>query len=215
MIVEEIMKTDLVTLTPKNTVLEALQLMKDKQIRHIPIVDQDKKLVGLITSNTLKNKLSLEKIENTKSIRLEKFLEDIMIKEVITAHPLDFVEEIALTFYEMKISSLPIVSGGQLVGLVTASDLLYTYIELTGANKPSSKIDIRVEDRPGILSDILAIFKNHNANVLSVLLFPDSKNENYKIGTIRVQILNPLSIISDLKKVKFDVLWPNLPGITQ
>lgn len=215
MIAEEIMKTDLVTLTPKNTVLEALQIMKDKQIRHIPIVDQDKKLVGLITSNTLKNKLSLEKIENTKSIKLEKFLEEIMIKEVITAHPLDFVEEIALTFYEMKISSLPIVSGGQLVGLVTASDLLYTYIELTGANKPSSKIDIRVEDRPGILSDILAIFKNHNANVLSVLLFPDSKKENYKIVTIRVQILNPLSIISDLKKVKFDVLWPNLPGITQ
>ncbi|SOC36613.1 acetoin utilization AcuB family protein [Ureibacillus acetophenoni] len=212
MIVEEIMKTDLITLTPKNTVLDALQLMKNKQIRHIPIVDEDKKLVGLITSNTLKNRLSLENIENRK---LKNIIEDIMIKDLITAHPLDFVEEIALTFYEMKISCLPIVSGGKLVGLVTASDLLYTYIELTGANKPSSKIDIRVEDKPGILSDIMSIFKSHNANILSVLLFPDSKDEKYKIVTIRVQILNPLSIINDLKKENFNVLWPNLPGVTQ
>lgn len=212
MIVEEIMKTDLITLTPKNTVLDALQLMRNKQIRHIPIVDEGKKLVGLITSNTLKNRLSLENIENRK---LENIIEDIMIKDLITAHPLDFVEEIALTFYEMKISCLPIVSVGKLVGLVTASDLLYTYIELTGANKPSSKIDIRVEDKPGILSDIMSIFKSHNANILSVLLFPDSKDEKYKIVTIRVQILNPLSIINDLKKENFNVLWPNLPGVTK
>ena len=215
MIVEEIMKTTLITLLPSNTVKEALQLMKDQQIRHIPIVDKNQKLVGLVTSNTLKNNVSWNALEDTKSFVSEKLIEDIMIKDLITAHPLDFVEEIALTFYEMKISCLPIVTGGQLVGLVTASDLLYTYIELTGANKPSSKIDIRVEDRPGILSDILFVFKKHKANVLSVLLFPDSKNENYKIVTIRVQILNPLSIIKDLKKEKFDVLWPNLPGITQ
>ncbi|KGR77540.1 acetoin utilization AcuB family protein [Ureibacillus manganicus] len=213
MIVEEIMKTNLKTLSPRDTVKEALELMKEKHIRHIPIIDENRKLVGLVTSSTLKNKWNA--FSNTSSSESEKIIEDVMIKDLITAHPLDFVEEIAITFYEMKISCLPIVSGGQLVGLVTASDLLYTYIELTGANKPSSKIDIRIEDKPGILSDILVIFKNHHANVLSVLLFPDSKEENYKIVTIRVQILNPLSIIEELKKAKFNVLWPNLPGITK
>ena len=70
-----------------------------------------------------------------------------------------------------KISCLPIVSGGKLIGIVTTSDLLYTYIELTGANKPSSKIDIRVTDKPGTLSDIMNIFKNHKANILSVFVF--------------------------------------------
>ena len=213
MIVEEIMSTNLKTLSPMDTVKKALQLMKEKQIRHIPVINENKKLVGLVTSSTLKN--NWNSFSDSSSSVSEKIIEDIMIKDLITAHPLDFVEEIAITFYEMKISCLPIVSGGQLVGLVTASDLLYTYIELTGANKPSSKIDIRIEDKPGILSDILVIFKNHNANVLSVLLFPDSVNVNYKIVTIRVQILNPLSIIEDLKKANFDVLWPNLPGIAQ
>lgn len=215
MLVEEIMTTELITLSPKSTISEAIQIMKDKKIRHIPIVDENKKLVGLISSKTLKNEVSLYAINETKSPFSKKKIEDIMIKDVITAHPLDSVEEIALTFYEMKISCLPILSVGQLVGLVTAPDLLYTYVELTGANKPSSKIDIRVEDRPGILSDILVVFKKHKANVLSVLLFPDSNKENYKIVTIRVQIINPLAIIEDLKKEKFDVLWPNLPGISK
>lgn len=215
MLVEEIMTTELITLSPNSTISEAVQIMKDNKIRHIPIVDENKKLVGLVSSKTLKNEISLNAIIETGTPISEKKIEDVMIKNVITGHPLDFVEEIALTFYEMKISCLPILSGGQLVGLVTASDLLYTYVELTGANKPSSKIDIRVEDRPGILSDILVVFKKHNANVLSVLLFPDSKDEKYKIVSIRVQIINPLSIIEDLKKEQFNVLWPNLPGISQ
>lgn len=214
MIVEEVMTTDLITLTPANKVKDALHLMKDKKIRHIPIVDGNDNLVGLITSHSIKNALStIGNISNTPVY--EDKIESIMIKDIMVCHPLDFVEEIALTFYEMKISCLPVVSGGQLVGLVTTSDLLYTYIELTGANKPSCKIDIRVEDKPGILSKITMIIKMHNANVLSVLVFPDSSHENSKIVTIRVEILNPLSIIEDLKKEQFDVLWPNLPGITQ
>ncbi|RKJ20579.1 CBS domain-containing protein, partial [Butyricicoccus sp. 1XD8-22] len=44
MIIEEIMKTDVLTLSPKNTVRDALRLMKEKSIRHIPIIDNDKKL---------------------------------------------------------------------------------------------------------------------------------------------------------------------------
>src|SRR5690606_7276281 len=102
----------------------------------------------------------------------------IMTKDVIVGHPLDFVEDVALTLYESKISCLPIVSGGELVGIVTSTDVLFAYIELTGALKPSSKMDIRVIDRPGVLSDVLKTFKKHHANILSVLLYPDSENED-------------------------------------
>ena len=71
-----------------------------------------------------------------------------MVKDPLIGHPLDFVEEVALTFYESKVGCLPIVSGGKLVGIVTTTDLLYTYIELTGATEPGSKIEIRVSDTP-------------------------------------------------------------------
>lgn len=213
MIVEQIMKKEVYTLTPTDTLDDALTLMKEKNIRHIPIVDEQQKVVGLITSHDVNNALpSSLKIDSNQLI-YDTPIENFMVKDIIVGHPLDFVEDVAVTFYEAKISCLPIISGGKLVGIVTSSDLLHTYIELTGAHQPSSKIDIRIKDQVGELSDVLNIFKLHHANVLSVLVFPDARKENYRIITIRVQMMNPLSIIHDLRKQGFEVLWPNLPGV--
>lgn len=213
MIVEQIMKTEVYTLSPKQTLDAALKLMKEKNIRHIPIVDDSEKVVGLITSHDVNNVLpSRLKIESNHNI-YDTPIENFMMKDIIVGHPLDFVEDVALTFYESKISCLPIISKGKLVGIITSSDLLNAYIELTGAHKPSSKIDIRIKDRVGELSEVLNVFKNHHANVLSILVFPDDEDEQYRILSIRVQMMNPLSIINDLRQQGFVVLWPNLPGV--
>ena len=213
MIIEEIMNKDVHSLAPSNTVKDAIEVMREKKIRHIPIIEESGKVIGLITAHDLKNILPSSIKSNLNLTTYETPLENIMVKNPLIGHPLDFIEEVALTLYDSKISCLPIVSGGKLVGIVTTTDLLYTYIELTGANKPSSKIDIRVTDKPGILSDITEIFKMHHANVLSVLVYPSTKDEESKIISVRVQIINPLSIIEDLRKQGFDVLWPNLPGV--
>lgn len=213
MIVEEIMNRHVYSLSPTNTVNDAVRLMREKKIRHLPIVDGQGTVVGIITEHDVKNALPSCLKEEPNSTIHQTPIEEIMTKNPIIGHPLDFVEEVAVTFYETKISCLPIVSGGELIGIITTTDLLYTYIELTGAHKPSSKIDIRVSDKPGTLSDITQIFKEHKANVLSVLIFPDSKNENSRILSVRVQILNPLAIIGELRNQGFDVLWPNVPGV--
>lgn len=212
MIIEEIMNKDVYSLLPSNTVKDAIQLLKEKKIRHLPIVDDQNYVVGIITQHDLKNILPTSLTDDENQVTYDTTLDKIMVKNPLIGHPLDSVEDVALTLYESKISCLPIVTGGKLVGIVTTTDLLYTYIELTGANKPSSKIDIKVTDKPGILSNIAEVFKKHKANVLSVLVYPDSENDHSKILSIRVQIINPLLIIEDLRKEGFHVLWPNLPG---
>lgn len=215
MIIEEIMNKEIYSLLPSNTVKDAIQLMREKNIRHLPIVDEQNKVIGLVTEHDIKNIVSSNPNEDSTLPNNQTLLEKIMVKDPIVGHPLDFIEEVALTFYESKISCLPIVSGGKLVGIVTTTDLLYSYIELTGAHKPSSKIDIRATDKPGIMSNILATFKLHKVNVLSILVYPDSETENSRIISIRAQILNPLSIINDLRNEGFEVLWPHLPGVHQ
>lgn len=137
-----------------------------------------------------------------------------MVKNPIVGHPLDFVEEVASIFYDAKISCLPIVSAGKLVGIVTTTDLLYTYIELTGAHQPGSKIDIRVSNQPGMLFEISRVFQENKANVVSVLVYPDGDNTKSRIVSVRLQVMNPLHIIEDLRKQGYDVLWPNLPGVS-
>ena len=214
MIVEEIMHTELHTLLPTDTVRDALRIMRLHRVRHLPVVNEQRNVIGVVTERTIKEAMPsrLQEEPNPSSI-FDTSIEKIMMQDPIIAHPLDFVEDIALTFYESRIGCVPIVSGGKLVGIVTSTDLLYTYIELTGANTPGSKIDIRVSDKPGTLYEITKVIKDHHTNVQSVLVFPDSDNKENRILSVRVQTLNPLSIINDLREEGFDVLWPNLPGI--
>lgn len=214
MIVEEIMNEKPYTLAPTNTVQEALKLMREKKVRHLPVVDDEHHVLGVITERDIKEVLPSSLQDEPNSPIFNAKVEDIMVKDPLIGHPLDFVEEVALTFYESKIGCLPIVSGGKLVGIVTTTDLLYTYIELTGATEPGSKIEIRVSDTPGVLFEITKIFHQHHANVQSVLVYPDSENTQNKILSVRVKTLNPLAMIEDLRKEGFDVLWPNLPGVS-
>jgi len=214
MIVEEIMNDKPYTLAPTNTVQEALKLMREKKVRHLPVVDDEQHVLGVITERDIKEVLPSSLRDEPNSPIFNAKVEDIMVKDPLIGHPLDFVEEVALTFYESKIGCLPIVSGGKLVGIVTTTDLLYTYIELTGATEPGSKIEIRVSDTPGVLFEITKIFHQHHANVQSVLVYPDSENTQNKILSVRVKTLNPLAMIEDLRKEGFDVLWPNLPGVS-
>ncbi|HEY4623099.1 MAG TPA: acetoin utilization AcuB family protein [Solibacillus sp.] len=214
MIVEEIMNRELHTLMPENSVRDAVRLMREKNIRHVPIINSKKKIVGIITDHDIKKALPSCLKEEPNSTIYDAAIEEVMTKNPLVGHPLDFVEEVALTFYESKISCLPIVSANELIGIVTTTDLLYTYIELTGTNQPGSKIDIRVDNRPGMLFEITKVFHENKANVLSVLVYPDGESETTKILSVRLQVINPLQIIEELRNQGYNVLWPHLPGVT-
>jgi acetoin utilization protein AcuB len=214
MIVEEIMNPDVAFLAPTDTISQAILLMASKKIRHIPIVNDQQHVVGLITDRDIKDAAPSIFRANDNKEDLEKPLSSIMKEDVITGHPLDFVEEIAALFYEHKISCMPIIKDQCLVGIVTETDLLHTLVELTGAHQPGSQIEVKVANKAGMLLDITAIIKNHKANIQSVLVYPDKKDINYKIIVIRVQTMNPVAVIEDLKLAGHTVLWPNLPGVS-
>lgn len=214
MIVEEIMKTDVITLTKDDSIAGAILLMNEKKIRHLPIVDTDNRLVGLVTDRDIRD--AAPSIFHTEEFKedLQKPLKMIMKTEIITGHPLDFAEEIAAIFYEHHIGCLPILKDNKLVGIVTETDLLHTLVELTGAHQPGSQIEVKVPNKAGILCEILTVIRNRKANIQSVLVYPDKKDEKYKIIVLRVQTMNPVYMIEDLKKAGHEVLWPNLPGIS-
>lgn len=214
MIVEEIMRTNVSTLLPTDTIADGFRLMGAKKIRHVPVVNEEEQLVGLVTAARLRE--SAPSIFHTGEHLedLQKPISSIMKKDVIFGHPLDFVEEVAGIFYDHHISCLPITKDGKLVGIITETDLLRTMVELTGAHQPGSQIEVRVPHISGVLCEIAAIIRNRHANILSVLVYPDKKDENFKILVVRVQMLNPIGLINDLKAAGHHVLWPNLPGIS-
>ncbi|QUW22736.1 acetoin utilization AcuB family protein [Sporosarcina sp. Marseille-Q4063] len=214
MLIEEIMKQDVVTLFPSNTVRDALEIMLENKIRHLPIITEDRAVVGIITDRDLKGIVPSTMSDIRDKSVYDIKLSEVMTKNPITAHPMDFVEESAVVFYSNQIGSLPIVSNNKLVGIITETDLLYKYIELTGAHQPGSQIEVRVPNIPGILFEVSKVFYEQKTNVLSVLVYPDKENAANKILVIRIKTMNPLKVIDGLKTEGFEVLWPNVPGIS-
>lgn len=214
MIVEEVMKKEISTLFPTNSIADAINLMEAKHIRHIPIINTENHLVGLVTVANIREATPSIFHANEHLEDLLKPIDTIMEKNVITGHPLDFVEEVAALFYEHQISCIPIINNRELIGIVTETDLLRTMIELTGVHQPGSQIEIKSPNITGMLCDIVTIIHNRKANILSVLVYPDKKDEQYKIIVLRVQMINPIGLIQELKQAGHNVLWPNLPGIS-
>jgi acetoin utilization protein AcuB len=208
LIIEAIMNKDLHTLTPDRTIQDAMKMMKDYRIRHIPIVGEDQVLKGILSDRDIKE-VTPQTYEGNHYLNIP--LKEVMTTNPVTCHPLDFVEDAAIIFYEQKIGALPIVRNGKLCGIITETDVLYKYIELTGANRPSSQLELRVPDVPGSLYEVSKILYKHKVNVLSVLVYPDLEF-NSKILAIRINTMNPLPAIETLKAEGIDVIWPANPG---
>ena len=214
MIVEEIMQTQVHTLNPDDTIAAALQLCRDQKIRHIPIVDHNQLLVGLVTDRDIKDATPSILQKGTGEEELNKPLDFIMEKNVVTGHPLDFVEDVAATFYEYDISCMPVIQNGELIGIVTETDVLHTFVELTGSHQPGSRIEVKVPNKPGMLFEVVNVLNKRRANIHSVLVYPDKNDEKFKIIVFRVRMMNPIGVIDDLKKEGHIVLWPNMPGVS-
>lgn len=213
MIIEEIMQRDIHTLKPTDSIEKACELILKNKIRHIPIVNDDQQIVGLISDRDIRD--VSPSIFHTEEHwdDLQKPVATIMIEDVITGHPLDFVEEISAVFYENKIGSVPIVSDNKLVGLVTETDMLHTMVQMMGVAQPSSRIEVKVENKAGVLAEVSAVFKKCKANIISVLVFPNQV-ENHKVVVFRIQTINPMGVITELRNEGYEVLWPNLPGVS-
>ena len=207
------MRKDCLTLKKDDSIKTALELLNKHHLRHITIVDDDNHVIGIVSDRDIRDASPSIFTKNINFEELENPLEKIMTTNVITVHPLDFVEEVSAIFYEKEIACLPVTKDGKLVGVITEKDMLHTLVQLTGANQPGSQIEIKVRNVAGMLTKVTSVIGWRNLNIHSVLVYPDPKDANFKILVFRIQTMNPMLVIDDLKKEGYSVLWPNLPGM--
>jgi len=172
MLVRKKMKKDLITITKDERMTTAKKILKEKNIRHLPVVD-GKKLIGLVSN------MDIRKAEASPATSLEirelHYLLDkltvgeIMTRNVITISPDISVEEATTLLHDNKIGCLPVVEDGNLVGILTENDVMDILIEVMGMKEKGSRLEILVEDKPGALADVTRLIKEHNVNIISVV----------------------------------------------
>ncbi|NLA26101.1 MAG: CBS domain-containing protein, partial [Firmicutes bacterium] len=160
----------LVTVEPESTLGEALNLMKDRSIRRLPVVSKGD-IVGLVTEQDLMKaspspatSLSVWEI-NYLFPKIK--IKDIMTKEIFTVTPETILEKAALIMQEKKISTLPVVKENRVVGIITESDIFKAFIDVLGLNHPSIRVTLQVEDQVGMLEKIAGVLRAAGINIIS------------------------------------------------
>ncbi len=95
-----------------------------------------------------------------------------MARDVINGLPDDPIEQAANMMRERRIGCLPVVEGGELVGIITSSDVMSALVYLVGANEPGSRMEISVPDRPGSLAGAAGVFGMCGINIVSAAMGP-------------------------------------------
>jgi acetoin utilization protein AcuB len=172
MLVRKKMKKDLITITKDESMTTAKKILREKNIRHLPVVE-GKKLIGLVSN------MDIRKAEASPATSLEirelHYLLDkltvgeIMTRNVITISPDISVEEATTLLHDNKIGCLPVVEDGNLVGILSENDVMEILIEVMGMKEKGSRLEIVLEDKPGALADVTRIIKEHNVNIISVV----------------------------------------------
>ncbi|MGH7473889.1 MAG: CBS domain-containing protein [Candidatus Methylomirabilales bacterium] len=128
------MRTAVVLVRPSDSVGTALKLLGERQIRHLPVVE-DGKLVGIVTDRDIRlvfpSAVTADNKEQDPFDALEKVsVGQIMTKRVFTVTPETSIADAARLLLERRIGGLPVVQGDLLVGIITKTDILAAFVEI-------------------------------------------------------------------------------------
>jgi acetoin utilization protein AcuB len=123
MLVRNRMSRPAVTIRQDADFQKALSLMQEKKLRRLPVVDDDGQLVGIIVERDLL-------VAAMRYLQSRVEISDVMTRNVVSVGPDTDLNEVARMMLERKIGGLPVVENGQLVGIITESDIFKRFVEL-------------------------------------------------------------------------------------
>ena len=128
--VQDLMSQEVLTIGVSDSCLEAVRLMYQGRVRHLPVVNRDGLLVGIVTDRDLRHHLFSPRVfdelgtTGVESLLRGVSIAEVMSRAVISVKPLEEVKDAARLMCEQGIGSLPVVEGDRVVGILTETDLL-------------------------------------------------------------------------------------------
>ncbi len=176
MFVSRSMTRRVVTVGPEATLFEIQDLMSENRIRHVPVVDEDNKLIGIVSDRDVRSALpfryfkeSISPEEKAKVQRLRA--KDIMTRKVFTISPGYTIQDALLVIQNSKVGALPVVDeDGRLKGILSVRDLLRAFINVLGIGQPGTLLCILVEEKVGQLKKIVDAITEMGVSFGSVLV---------------------------------------------
>ncbi len=174
MFIDKSMTTNVISAGPEMSIAEAREIMAKNGIRHLPVVSEDKTLLGIVTDRDIRTAMPSAVLGQAGGA--ENRLADIKVKEIMTTRPVTVSPcqtlEDALLMMEMhKVGAFPVVDQvGKLQGIISIRDLLRAFVNVLGLRDPGALVGIVVEDKPGGMKKIVDAISELGVSFGSILV---------------------------------------------
>ncbi|MBL7065344.1 MAG: CBS domain-containing protein [Anaerolineae bacterium] len=182
MLVQDRMTPDPITITTDTSLKEALELVRSEPFRHLPVLDENGKLVGVVTEKSLvyasptpATTLSVFEVDYILS-RIK--IGQVMQGQVITVEPGLPIEEAARIMVDHRIGCLPVVEDDKLVGIISDTDIFRVFVEGMGGGYPSLRITVVIPEEVGSLARITSRVAALGGNIHSLGMFWGERPED-------------------------------------
>ena len=213
MFVSRSMTKGVITVDQEASIFEAQELMAQNDIRHLPVVDREQRLIGIVTDRDIRSALpyryfkrSFERSEKEKLSRLK--VADIMTEEPISISPTYTIQDALLLIQDSKVGALPVIDEDRRVtGIISVRDLLRAFINVLGIGEPGTLLCILVEEKIGQLKKIVDAITEENISFGSVLV-ARYWDEDKRAVFPYLLTQNVAPVKKKLKKLGFTLLDP-------
>lgn len=174
MLVRNWMTEELVTANPDTSLLKLGKMMRDHDIRRIPIVDKNNILVGIVSDRDVRDaspsKATTLDMYEMHYLLAEIKARDIMTPKPFTIKPTDTVEKAAMIMLDHKIGGLPVVDAdNRILGIISEQDVFKVLVITTGIREGGFQLALSIPNRQGAMRPVFDLLRQHGARIISVL----------------------------------------------
>ena len=176
MFIDKSMTRKVITIRRDDGLDEARKKMEDNNIRHLPVVEEDNTLIGIITDRDIRSALPSvfsTCLDDPKEMQRISGLKvgDVMTKDPITISPMNTLEDALMMMHKMKKGAFPVVNQqGKLTGIISTRDLIRAFINVLGMEIPGTLLCIEVEDKVGQMKRIVDAITEEKISFGSILV---------------------------------------------
>jgi acetoin utilization protein AcuB len=207
MLVKDYMTRHPLMAEPSMSIVDAQRYMGENSIRHLPIVGDGKRLLGLITRQRLlvdPGRLGSLNVWEIAHYLSGLTVKDVMIKvgDVVTINQDATIEEAARMMVKKMVGGLPVTDEGIVVGIITETDLLAHLASLLGGTVSGVRVTIRVPDRAGEFAKVTSALASQGWGIYAAGGVPSPKHPGYWDEVFKVRGVPKDALVAVLKTIQ-------------